>query len=191
MNSLRKRLWMTCAVLGCLGLMWYGATGCGSTATDGGAVVLYLQSNDIPGTSIASTFVRAACGGDDLSPQLFWNYVPGNGLSLAVTVLDDDANDFVHWILYNIPTDILELARGTAPPAGSTEATNDYGEVGYGGPCPPSGAVHFYKFKLWVLNIADLSTADGFDPNNNDTILQALSDHEVRTDEFQSAYRAP
>ena len=88
-------------LFGCLGVLWCGATSCGSTATDGG-IETRLQSNDIPGTTIASTFVRAACGGDDLSPQLYWNYIPATALSLAITVLDDSANDFVHWILYNL-----------------------------------------------------------------------------------------
>lgn len=190
MKLLRKHLWRTILLIGCLGVLWYGATSCGSSATDGG-IPTNLQSNDIPGTTIASTFVRAACGGDDLSPELYWNYIPATALSLAITVLDDSANDFVHWILYNIPPDTLELVRGTALPAGASEATNDYGEVGYGGPCPPSGDIHFYKFKIWVLDIADLADAEGFDPNDNTTILQALSDHETRTDEFQAGYRGP
>jgi Raf kinase inhibitor-like YbhB/YbcL family protein len=178
------------ALLCCLGILWCGATSCGSTATDGG-VPTNLQSDDIPGTVIASTFVQAACGGDDLSPQLYWNYIPAAAKSLAITVLDDSASDFVHWILYNVPAATLELARGTAIPAGAVEATNDYGIVGYSGPCPPSGDIHFYKFKIWVLNIADLADAEGFDASDNGTILQALSDHETRTDEFQSGYRAP
>jgi len=187
---MKSFLLRTLLVLGGLAVLWYGATGCGSTATDGG-VPTNLQSDDIAGTVIASTFVRAACGGDDLSPQLYWNYIPATAKSLAITVLDDSANDFVNWILYNIPPDTLELDRGTAPPAGALEAINDYGEVGYGGPCPPSGDTHFYKFKIWVLDIADLADASGFDANDNTTILQALSDHETRTDEFQSGYKAP
>jgi len=185
-----KSFWKRLLLVGCAGFLWYAVASCGGTPSDGG-IPTNLQSNDIPGTTIASTFVRAACGGDDLSPQLYWNYIPATAESLAITVLDDTANDFVHWIMYNIPPTTLELVRGTTPPGGAVEATNDYGEVGYGGPCPPSGDIHFYKFKIWVLNIADLAGAEGFDANDNTTILEALRDHETRTDEFQSGYRAP
>ena len=190
MKLFRKRFFAGIASLCCATVLWYGVTSCGASSGEM-SVPLYLQSNDVAGVTIASTFVRAACGGDDLSPQLFWNMVPGNALSLAITVLDIDADDFVHWILYNIPVTILELDRGTAPPTGASQATNDYGEVGYEGPCPPSGVVHSYEFKLWVLNIADLTTADGFDPNDNASILQALQDHDINSDNFYGAYRAP
>ena len=191
MGLLRKRFLVGIVSLCCTAVLWYGVTSCGGPGSGEAGVPLYLQSDDIPGVTIADTYVCAACGGTDFSPQLFWNIVPGNALSLAITVLDIDANDFVHWILYNIPATILELDRGTAPPTGAAEATNGYGEVGYDGPCPPSGVVHSYEFKLWVLNIADLTTADGFDPNDNDSILQALQDHDINSDNFYGAYRAP
>lgn len=187
---MKSFLLRTLLLLSCLGVLWFGATSCGSAVSDGG-LPTNLQSDDVPGTVINSTYVQAACGGDDLSPQLYWNYIPATAESLAITVLDDNADDFVHWILYNISPDTLELARGTATPAGAVEATNDYGIVGYSGPCPPSGDIHFYKFKIWVLNIADLADAEGFDANDNSTILDALEQHETRTDEFQSGYKAP
>jgi Raf kinase inhibitor-like YbhB/YbcL family protein len=29
---------------------------------------------------------------------------------------------------------------------------NDFGRVGYGGPCPPPGKAHHYHFKLFALD---------------------------------------
>jgi phosphatidylethanolamine-binding protein (PEBP) family uncharacterized protein len=43
------------------------------------------------------------------------------------------------------------LPRGVGPTADSfQQGRNDFGKVGYGGPCPPSGT-HHYRFTLSAL----------------------------------------
>ena len=81
--------------------------------------------------------------------------------SLALIGDDPDAPDpaspqmtWVHWVLYNIPTNASGLAAGVAVkglPAGTLQGINDWQRIGYGGPCPPVGK-HRYFFKLYVLD---------------------------------------
>jgi Raf kinase inhibitor-like YbhB/YbcL family protein len=92
------------------------------------------------------------CDGSDTSPALSWTGVPDGAGGLALVVDDPDASGFAHWLVYDIPAGTTHLAAG-AGAAGSThfaQGTNDFGRVGYGGPCPPSGA-HHYHFTLYAL----------------------------------------
>ena len=101
------------------------------------------------------------CEGKDTSPPLAWAGVPANAKSLALIVDDPDAPDpaapqmtWVHWVLYNIPTNASGLAEGAASgglPRGTLEGINDWHRTGYGGPCPPIGR-HRYFHKLYALD---------------------------------------
>jgi Raf kinase inhibitor-like YbhB/YbcL family protein len=37
-------------------------------------------------------------------------------------------------------------------PNGAVEGTNDFGRLGYGGPCPPPGPPHRYVFTVFALS---------------------------------------
>jgi len=101
------------------------------------------------------------CQGADISPRLQWDGVPDNARSLVLIVDDPDAPDpkapkrtWVHWVLYNLPPDLHELAKGIPSPelpTGTGEGTNDWQRTGYGGPCPPIGR-HRYFHKLYALD---------------------------------------
>lgn len=92
--------------------------------------------------------------GADVSPALRWQDAPAEAKSFAVVCHDPDAPlvtpghyGYVHWVLYNIPGSVNELAEGTAL---HTQGVSDFGKPGYGGPMPPEGhGVHNYYF--WVL----------------------------------------
>ncbi len=105
------------------------------------------------------------CTGKNQSPALIWNNPPQETKSFSLTVFDPDAptgSGFWHWQIYNIPATMTSLptnASGNidsiAPTAKQTR--NDYGNEGYGGPCPPAGdAPHRYSFTLHALNIENL-----------------------------------
>ncbi|MBA7662926.1 hypothetical protein ES703_70959 [subsurface metagenome] len=62
---------------------------------------------------------------------------------------------WVHWVLFNLPAETKELAENIPPdrtlPSGAKQGTSDFGRIGYGGPCPPSGT-HRYFFKIYALD---------------------------------------
>lgn len=104
---------------------------------------------------------KYTCEGADISPPLTWTGVPGGTRSLALIIDDPDAPDpkapkmtWVHWVLYNIPSDASGLAEKIASaqlPPGTQEGVNDWQRTGYGGPCPPIGR-HRYFHKLYALD---------------------------------------
>jgi Raf kinase inhibitor-like YbhB/YbcL family protein len=99
-----------------------------------------------------------SCDGGDRSPDLAWDEVPANTRSLALICDDPDAprGTWVHWLLFNLPADAVELASGVPRlpelPSGARQGINDSGDIGYSGPCPPAGAPHRYFFRLYALD---------------------------------------
>jgi hypothetical protein len=63
---------------------------------------------------------------------------------------------FTHWVLFNVPSNIRQLGEGVPPQKqlqnGALQGKNDFGKVGYGGPCPPRGAAHRYRFTIYALD---------------------------------------
>jgi hypothetical protein len=103
--------------------------------------------------------VKYSCEGVDLSPPLEWRGVPA-GTAVLVLIMDDpDApgGTFTHWLLYNIPATLRVLPEGVPAEAETPygfQGVNDFGRVGYGGPCPPQGETHTYRFILYALDVS-------------------------------------
>ena len=101
---------------------------------------------------------KYSCDGPDVSPQLAWKEAPAGTKSYALIADDPDApvGTWVHWVLFNVPGDTHELAEGMEKKNqlanGALQGKNDFGNVGYGGPCPPGGSTHRYFFKLYALD---------------------------------------
>lgn len=102
------------------------------------------------------------CDGEDISPPLDWSGVPEATRSLALICDDPDAprGTWTHWVLYDLSADVTQLQEGIPPhervvlgPGGvaARQGRNDFGKVGYGGPCPPRGT-HRYFFRLYALD---------------------------------------
>ena len=91
------------------------------------------------------------CSGDNFSPLLAWTGVPDGTESIAVLVVDPDGGDWVHWLQFNIPAAAAGLDEAIGGPDVGVKGMNDFGEPGYGGPCPPSGT-HRYVFTLYALD---------------------------------------
>ncbi len=91
---------------------------------------------------------RYTCHGAGLSPPLWWSGVPDAAATLAVIVTDPDAprGTYTHWVVFDLPPQIRELAPATIPPQ-ARQATNSAGTIGYTPPCPPSGT-HHYQFTV-------------------------------------------
>jgi len=123
-----------------------------------------------PGGDIPAKYT---CSGEDVSPALRWTDPPvATGhltrvatKSFALIVEDPDApsGTFVHWVVYNLPADARELSEGVDKGSdkivgdarrggGGRQGRNDFGMIGYGGPCPPPGKPHRYLFRLYYLD---------------------------------------
>jgi len=94
---------------------------------------------------------RFTCDGEDASPELAWTGAPDGTVALTLLVDDPDARHFVHWIVLDMTgasSGALPRGVGVSPDA-PKQGRNDFGKVGWGGPCPPSGT-HHYAFKLYA-----------------------------------------
>ncbi|MFO0705596.1 MAG: YbhB/YbcL family Raf kinase inhibitor-like protein [Nitrospira sp.] len=107
------------------------------------------------------------CTGGNVSPALTWSNAPKDAKSFAVTVYDPDAptgSGWWHWVIFNIPSTVTSLpagagkADGSLAPQGSVQSTTDFGQPGFGGPCPPPGdKPHRYIFTVFALKVDQLS----------------------------------
>jgi Raf kinase inhibitor-like YbhB/YbcL family protein len=100
---------------------------------------------------------RHSCEGDDVSPALSWRDAPPGVRSFALIVDDPSARGFVHWVVADIAGDAAGVPEGARPGDGlgaaAVEGRNDFGRVGWAGPCPPRGAGdHRYTFTLYALS---------------------------------------
>lgn len=107
----------------------------------------------------SSAYSKDGCGGKNLAPTLAWSNVPTGTKSFALAIVDVSApiaGGFHHWVVYNIPGSVRQLAGHGQDPY--SEGTNDFPASGYDGPCPPPGGeVHDYVFQLYALNIPDIT----------------------------------
>jgi Raf kinase inhibitor-like YbhB/YbcL family protein len=115
-----------------------------------------------PGGAIPAEYT---CDGADISPPLAWSRIPAGAKSLVLVVEDPDApsGTFLHWAAFDIPASLEGLGAGYGRAHRASrfrEARNDFGRIGYGGPCPPpGGGPHHYHFRLLALGRARLEPA--------------------------------
>lgn len=99
---------------------------------------------------------KYTCDDIDISPPLKWSKAPEGTKTFAIICDDPDApaGTWVHWVLYNLPADTNELSEDIPTVEslsnGAKQGKNDFGRIGYGGPCPPGGT-HRYYFKIYAL----------------------------------------
>jgi Raf kinase inhibitor-like YbhB/YbcL family protein len=130
--------------------------------------------------------------GAGLSPGLHWSAVP-NAKSYLVIVEDPDAHPVtvVHWLIWNIPGNVVSLAQGIAQnlrlsdPANAIQGQNSHKTIGYTGPHPPVGdPPHHYHFQVFAL--------DGLihvDPGaTRDEVIAAATGHVVAHGEIIGLY---
>lgn len=132
------------------------------------------------GAAISRLF---ALEGENISPSLSWSNGPAGTKSYAVIMEDPDVAQnppFVHWLLYDIPPEVLQLPEGIPPlpelaePAGVLQGKNDRGSIGYLGPNPPSGdPAHHYYFQVFALD-TKLNLPVG---TTREELLEAMQGH--------------
>ncbi len=133
---------------------------------------------------------KYTCDGADISPPLGWGPLPPGTASTALISDDPDApmGAWVHWVIYNIPSQARRLPENVPPegvlPDGSTQGINDFRRIGYGGPCPPGGT-HRYFFKLYALD-TKLDLRPGATKKK---LLKAMKGHVIGQGELMGRYR--
>jgi Raf kinase inhibitor-like YbhB/YbcL family protein len=125
---------------------------------------------------------RHTCDGANVSPPLSFAGAPAGTLSLALIVDDPDApvGTFTHWLAWGIDPSADGLDEGQAAPG---EGRNDFGTIGYAGPCPPHGR-HRYFFRLHALD-TELDLQPGA---NRAQLDRALDGHVLETAELVGGY---
>jgi hypothetical protein len=107
-------------------------------------------------------YVMPGAGGKNVSIPLAWKSVPAGTKSFGLSIVDPHpvAQNWVHWLVINIPKEVTSLEEGASKkkmPPGSTELKNSFGDIGYGGPQPPGGTGdHPYVVTLHALNVEKL-----------------------------------
>ncbi len=127
---------------------------------------------------------KHTCEGEDVSPPLAWSGVAEETASLALLVEDTDAPGgmFAHWQAWGIAPDSSGLGEGEAPPF---EGRNDFGSMGWRGPCPPPGhGTHRYFFRLHALD-AELELPTGAEKAH---VERALADRVLAVAELVGIY---
>jgi Raf kinase inhibitor-like YbhB/YbcL family protein len=135
-----------------------GVTSChgAQTAVPGaGSLSIQLTVSSFRDGRIPSSFT---CDGANASPAITWSAAPAATKSFALVVADPDApmGTFVHWVLFNLPAAARSLPDAVPAmdqlPDGSRQGRNDFGNIGYGGPCPPGHSSHRYVFDLYAVD---------------------------------------
>ncbi len=137
-----------------------------------------LKSTDIGGQATnQQVFNSFGCTGENKSPQLSWANAPEGTKSFAVTMYDADAptgSGWWHWLIFDIPANqtALKQAAGNLAlnltPEGAIQSNTDFGQPGYGGPCPPQG----HGFHQYVITVFALKTDKlGLDKTANPALV--------------------
>lgn len=140
-----------------------------------------LSSHDFKNNEILDK--KFSYRADNISPSLKWEDIPSNTKSFAISCNDPDApvGDWIHWLVCDIPRNISEIPQGGPIPG--TEIENDYRQIGYGGPAPPSGT-HRYFFKVYAL---DTEKLEGITKQN---FMEKVKEHTIESAEMIGLYKS-
>jgi Raf kinase inhibitor-like YbhB/YbcL family protein len=155
-----------------------------------------LQSPDLgKWIKLEQVYDQYGCGGENISPQLYWHNAPKNTQSFAVTMFDPDAptgKGWWHWLVFNIPNTVNELPKNAGNPEMGllpetvVQSINDYGQYGYGGPCPPRGdKPHRYFVTVYALDVPFIDLGPDAKP---ELVEYYLKKHTISKAELISLY---
>ncbi|MEA3506215.1 MAG: YbhB/YbcL family Raf kinase inhibitor-like protein [Elusimicrobiota bacterium] len=121
--------------------------------------------------------------GENISPPFEINNAPREAGCYALISDDPDApgGTWVHWVIWNIPAGVSSLEEGQTPPG--IRGKNDFGNLKYGGPAPPSGT-HRYYFKLYALD-SELDLPEG---STKEELLEVMDGHVIDSAELMGTY---
>jgi hypothetical protein len=168
-------------------MLFWGLHNDAFSAKKGGRKMQITSSAFTEGSMIPAKYT---CDGQDISPPLEWKDAPADTKSFALINDDPDApmGTWVHWVAYNIPSNITKLDENAKPERefknGMRQGSNSWPRIGYGGPCPPSGT-HRYYFKLYALDtVLDIKPGA-----TKVQVLQAMKEHVLAEAQLMGKYK--
>lgn len=152
------------------------------------AQVLRLSSPAFAhGTAIPKKYT---CDRAGISPPLRWTGAPAATRSFVVFAEDIDvpAGTWPHWVLYDLPARSTGVRQGLPSserlPSGAKQGTNEFGKIGYSGPCPPPGPMHSYYFRVYALD-----APTGLEPGATKVqVIRAMRHHVLAVAEVAGTY---
>jgi len=131
---------------------------------------------------------KFTCEGDDVSPPLEITEVPANAQSLVIIMDDHDVPREIradgmwdHWVVFNVSPKV-----GLIPSSWKEEGKvgrNSWGNIGYGGPCPPDKE-HRYLIKVYALD-GELELPEGV---SKAEVLKTMEGHIIEKVELMGIY---
>jgi Raf kinase inhibitor-like YbhB/YbcL family protein len=144
---------------------------------------IFQEGEEIP--------IEYTCDGQDISPPLIWGEPPSETQSFALIMDDPEASGgvFTHWLLFNLPADSRELPEAVPLDNelanGALQGKNGFGAIGYGGPCPPAGSAHHYRFTLYALD----QTLDLMMGASRKQVIDAITGHILAWGQLTGIYQ--
>jgi hypothetical protein len=154
-----------------------------NTGAPGSATAFTVTSSAFePGAPIPVVYT---CDGNSVSPPLAWGSVPSGTVELALTVVDPDANNFIHWAMAGIDPSVQAIGEGSVPD-GVAQAKNSTNSTGWTGPCPPKGdPPHHYVFTLYALSAPSGLT----DATDGRAAINTITQHKIAAATLVGTYQ--
>lgn len=155
--------------------------------------LFFRSSQKDPFTITSSVFneggqipTEYTCEGKNVNPPIEISNIPEGTRSLAILIDDPDATigSWTHWLIWNIDPNVDRIDPSSVP-EGAEEGTNDFGVVGYGGPCPPGGE-HHYRFVVYALDVPVLDLESTV---RRPAAVRAFRKHEIEKAILTGLYR--
>ena len=134
------------------------------------------------------------CGGDN--PELKWEGVPEDAVSLAMVFDDSSFGSYPHWAIFNLSPDSTGLAEGISgypgtsndTPDGATELENGGGWDGYFGSCPCGPSPNTYRWRLWALSAELDAPSSGSAASQFAELIEAAEEVSIEMLEMSHQY---
>ncbi len=176
-------------------MLMTGNAACSTQGSSGTLPSLHIESRRMGQTlALEQVYDGFDCGGKNVSPDVKWGKAPKNTKSYAVTMFDPDAphGGWWHWLLFDIPVSVTSLPAGAGDPSdarfprGAVTSKNDFGDLGYGGACPPKGdKAHRYILTVYALDVPTLGLKKDATPRQ---VKEAIDSHAVAKISLTSRY---
>jgi len=125
--------------------------------------------------------IKHTCNGDDISPEVRISRIHTKYLAIILDDIIGPSRTFTHWLIWNIeareiiPEGIPKHAE-IDDPFTAVQGTNDFGTIGYRGPCPPTAEMHSYAFSVYGLD-SRLEIPPG---SKKDILMRAMAGHMIQ-----------